>query len=113
MDNDEEMIQKIIEMLTRMEADRKSFQEKMAADRKADEEERKAFTEWMKAKTEATRAETKAILAETKARREKTMLACFGQPEARLEYEEPASGNIKDTRCKTSEVTRVLCTLLI
>jgi hypothetical protein len=86
MDNDEEMMQKIIEMLTKGEADRKAYREKMAADRKADEEERKAFIEWMKAKTEATRAETKAIPAETKARREKWMIACFGQTEARLEY---------------------------
>jgi hypothetical protein len=42
IDNDEEMIQKIIEMLTKAEADRKAdkeerkaFQEKMYADRKA------------------------------------------------------------------------------
>jgi hypothetical protein len=33
---------------------------------------------------------------------EKRMIACFGQTEARLEYEEPASGNIKDDRNETT-----------
>jgi hypothetical protein len=29
-------------------------------------------------------------------------MACFGQTEVRLEYEEPASGNIKDDRNETT-----------
>jgi hypothetical protein len=30
------------------------------------------------------------------------MIACFGQTKARLEYEEPASGNIKDDQNETT-----------
>jgi hypothetical protein len=45
MDNDEKMIQKIIEMLTKAEADRKAFQEKMDADRKAYQEKMAANKE--------------------------------------------------------------------
>jgi hypothetical protein len=115
------------DMLKRM--DKMDYnQEKMAADRIADKEESreanlelttklneegKAFIEWMDAKTKATQAETKAILAETKARREKRMeantnddrkesTACQDVMEARLEYEEPASGDIKDDQNETT-----------
>jgi hypothetical protein len=38
---------------------------------------------------------------------EKRMMACFGQTEACLEYEEPASGNIKDDRNETTTYNEV------
>jgi hypothetical protein len=91
MDNDEVMIQKIIEMLTKAEADRKAFQEKMAADRKADHED-------FLARMHAFHEERMAMLDA----HQKRMTACFGQTEARLEYEEPPSGNIKDDRNETT-----------
>jgi hypothetical protein len=50
-------LQQIMEMMEKMDGDRR------------------AFIEWMKAKMKATQAETKAILAEMKARREKMMEA--------------------------------------
>jgi hypothetical protein len=101
----------------RMMAKTESNQKKAEEDRKADkgrmDADRRAFIEWMKAKTKATQAETKAILAETKARREKRMeantnddrnesTACEDVMEARLEYEEPASGDIKGEQNETT-----------
>jgi hypothetical protein len=99
MDNDEKVMKKIMEMLVEMKA-------RAAADRKA-------FIEWMNAKTKTSQAETKAILAETKARREKRMeantnddrnesTACEDVMEARVEYVEPASGDIKVEQNETT-----------
>jgi hypothetical protein len=83
MDNEEEMIQKIIKMLKKAEEDRK-----------ADREERKAFQE----KMDAFHEKRMTMLEE----QEKRMIACFGQTEARLEYEEAASGNINNDRNETT-----------
>jgi hypothetical protein len=76
-----------------MLAEMKAEQEKTAADRRDDKEERKAFQEKIKAFHE----KRMTMLEE----QQKRMIACFGQTEARLEYEEPGSGNIQDEQNET------------
>jgi hypothetical protein len=76
MDNDEKMIQKIIDLLTKVKEDRKADQEDLLVSMDAFHEKRMAMLN----------------------AHQKRMTACFGQTEARREYEEPASGNIKDDR---------------
>jgi hypothetical protein len=64
MDDMEEMMQQIMKMLVEMKASDDAYQEKMAADRKADKEERKAYQEKMAADCEDFLAKMKEEIRE-------------------------------------------------
>jgi hypothetical protein len=85
MDNTAKM-QQIMETLAKAEADRKADIEDMLARIKEDRQANQELLARMDAMFDA----------------HQKRMSCFGQTEARLEYEEPASGNIKDDRNETT-----------
>jgi hypothetical protein len=91
MDNMEKMMQQITEMLAKAEADRKADQEEMLA--RIKEEDRQANQELL-ARMVAYHEKRMAMLDA----QQKRIMACFGQTEVRLEYEETGSRNMEDDR---------------